>query len=65
MPVGAPGWGTASDTLEMAAADFGLAELANAAGDKQGATLFRGTLHASELPPKPGNRREDRLQASA
>jgi len=30
-----------------------------------GATLFRGTLHASELPPKPGNRREDRLQASA
>ncbi len=41
MPVGAPGWGTASDTLEMAAADFGLAELANAAGDKQGAALFR------------------------
>ena len=30
-----------------------------------GATLFRGTLHASELPPKSGNRREDRLQASA
>lgn len=41
MPVGAPGWGTASDTLEMAAADFGLAELATAAGDRAGAALFR------------------------
>jgi len=41
MPVGAPGWGMASDTLEMAAADFGLAELAVAAGDREGASLFR------------------------
>jgi predicted alpha-1,2-mannosidase len=41
MPVGAPGWGTASDTLELAAADFGLAELAHAAGDRAGERLFR------------------------
>lgn len=41
MPVGAPGWGTASDTLEMAAADFGLAELARAAGDPAGERVFR------------------------
>ncbi|HVI98320.1 MAG TPA: GH92 family glycosyl hydrolase [Sphingomonas sp.] len=41
MPVGAPGWGSAADTLELAAADFGLAELAHAAGDKAGETLFR------------------------
>ncbi|WMJ69689.1 GH92 family glycosyl hydrolase [Stenotrophomonas sp. 24(2023)] len=41
MPVGAPGWGTASDTLELVAADFGLSELAQAAGDKAGAALFR------------------------
>lgn len=41
MPVGAPGWGSASDTLELAAADFGLAELALAAGDKAGARQFR------------------------
>jgi predicted alpha-1,2-mannosidase len=41
MPVGAPGWGTASDTLEMVAADFGLAELALAAGDAEGARTFR------------------------
>jgi len=41
MPVGAPGWGSASDTLEMVAADFGLAELATAAGDRAGARLFR------------------------
>ncbi|WP_404338093.1 GH92 family glycosyl hydrolase [Sphingomonas sp. MMS12-HWE2-04] len=40
MPVGAPGWGTASDTLEMAAADFGLSELARHAGDKPGRRLF-------------------------
>ncbi|KEY86231.1 hypothetical protein D3C76_230030 [compost metagenome] len=30
-----------------------------------GAALFRGTLHASELPPKSGNPGEGRLQASA
>ncbi|WCE03431.1 GH92 family glycosyl hydrolase [Pseudoxanthomonas sp. JBR18] len=41
MPVDAPGWGTASDTLELVAADFGLSELALAAGDKAGAKLFR------------------------
>jgi predicted alpha-1,2-mannosidase len=41
MPVGAPGWGSAADTLEMAAADFGLGELARAAGDEAGARLFR------------------------
>ena len=41
MPVGAPGWGTASDTLELVAADFGLSELALAAGDKTGAKTFR------------------------
>lgn len=41
MPVGAPGWGTASDTLELVAADFGLSELALAAGDKAGAKAFR------------------------
>lgn len=41
MPVGAPGWGTVSDTLELAAADFGLAELARHAGDRAGEKLFR------------------------
>lgn len=41
MPVGAPGWGSASDTLELAAADFGLSELALAAGDREGARQFR------------------------
>ncbi|MCC2976781.1 GH92 family glycosyl hydrolase [Sphingomonas sp. PL-96] len=41
MPVGAPGWGMASDTLEMVAADFGLSELAQAAGDRAGAAQFR------------------------
>ena len=33
MPVGAPGWGSAADTLELAAADFGLAQLARMVGD--------------------------------
>ncbi|MBY8828492.1 GH92 family glycosyl hydrolase [Hephaestia mangrovi] len=33
MPVGAPGWGSAADTLELAAADFGVAQLARFAGD--------------------------------
>ena len=41
MPVGAPGWGAAADTLELAAADFGLSELARAVGDRQGERLFR------------------------
>lgn len=41
MPVGAPGWGSVSDTLELVAADFGLAELALAAGDTVGAKAFR------------------------
>ncbi|HBS55005.1 MAG TPA: alpha-mannosidase [Stenotrophomonas sp.] len=41
MPEGAPGWGSAADTLEMVSADFGLSELALAAGDEQGAKLFR------------------------
>jgi len=41
MPEGAPGWGSAADTLEMVSADFGLSELALAAGDVQGAKQFR------------------------
>lgn len=41
MPEGAPGWGSAADTLEMVSADFGLSELALAAGDVQGARQFR------------------------
>lgn len=34
MPVGAPGWGSAADTLELAAADFGLSQLARMVGDR-------------------------------
>ena len=41
LPVGAPGWGSVADTLEMSAADFGLAELARVAGDPAGERLFR------------------------
>jgi predicted alpha-1,2-mannosidase len=41
MPVGSPGWGSAADTLELAAADFGLAQLAEANGDAANAKLFR------------------------
>jgi predicted alpha-1,2-mannosidase len=41
MPVGAPGWGSAADTLELAAADFGLSQLASYAGDTANARLFR------------------------
>jgi predicted alpha-1,2-mannosidase len=41
MPVGAPGWGSAADTLELAAADFGVAQLAEEAGDAANARLFR------------------------
>jgi len=33
MPVGSPGWGSAADTLELAAADFGVAQLAGIVGD--------------------------------
>lgn len=40
LPVGAPGWGSAADTLEMAAADFGLAQLARAAGDEANERRF-------------------------
>jgi predicted alpha-1,2-mannosidase len=41
MPVGAPGWGSAADTLELAAADFGVSQLASYAGDTTNAALFR------------------------
>jgi predicted alpha-1,2-mannosidase len=41
IPVGAPGWGAAADTLEYSAADFGLAELARIAGDRSGERAFR------------------------
>jgi predicted alpha-1,2-mannosidase len=41
MPAGAPGWGSAADTLELAAADFGVAQLAADLGDKTNARLFR------------------------
>lgn len=41
MPVGAPGWGSAADTLELAAADFGVAQLAEQNGDAANAKLFR------------------------
>jgi len=41
MPTNAPGWGSAADTLELAAADFGVAQLAEAMGDTANARLFR------------------------
>ena len=41
MPVGSPGWGSAADTLELAAADFGVAQLAEDTGDDANAKLFR------------------------
>jgi predicted alpha-1,2-mannosidase len=41
MPVGAPGWGSAADTLELAAADFGVAQLAAINGDDANAKLFQ------------------------
>ena len=41
MPVGAPGWGSAADTLELAAADFGVAQLAAAVGDTANERRFR------------------------
>jgi predicted alpha-1,2-mannosidase len=42
MPVGSPGWGSAADTLELAAADFGVAQLAAMNGDDANAKLFAG-----------------------
>ncbi|HUO92716.1 MAG TPA: GH92 family glycosyl hydrolase [Rhizomicrobium sp.] len=41
MPVGAPGWGVAADTLEMTTADFALSELAGDLGDKANAAMLR------------------------
>jgi predicted alpha-1,2-mannosidase len=41
MPAGAPGWGSAADTLELAAADFGISQLAEQNGDAANARLFR------------------------
>jgi predicted alpha-1,2-mannosidase len=41
MPVGAPGWGSAADTLELAAADFGVSQLAVDVGDDTNVKLFR------------------------
>jgi predicted alpha-1,2-mannosidase len=41
MPVGAPGWGVAADTLEMASADFALSQFADDLGDKQNAATLR------------------------
>jgi predicted alpha-1,2-mannosidase len=41
IPVGAPGWGAASDTLEMATADFALSQLAEKFGDAENARTFR------------------------
>ncbi|HWD49005.1 MAG TPA: GH92 family glycosyl hydrolase [Rhizomicrobium sp.] len=40
MPAGM-GWGSAADTLELAAADFGVAQLAEDVGDAANAKLFR------------------------
>jgi predicted alpha-1,2-mannosidase len=41
MPVGSPGWGSAADTLELAAADFGVSQLAMINGDAANARLFQ------------------------
>jgi predicted alpha-1,2-mannosidase len=41
MPVGSPGWGSAADTLELAAADFGVAQLAAINDDTANAKLFQ------------------------
>lgn len=40
LPVGAPSWGAASSTLEYAAADFGVAQLARQAGDRRNEAVF-------------------------
>ncbi|MDE2182796.1 MAG: GH92 family glycosyl hydrolase [Alphaproteobacteria bacterium] len=45
MPVGAPGWGSAADTMELASADFAVAQLARDMGD--GATERRFLVRAS------------------
>jgi len=41
MPVGSPGWGSAADTLELTAADFGVSQLAAINGDTENAKLFQ------------------------
>ncbi|HKD22443.1 MAG TPA: GH92 family glycosyl hydrolase [Rhizomicrobium sp.] len=41
MPMGAPGWGVAADTLEMASADFALSQFAEDLGDKTNAATLR------------------------
>lgn len=41
MPAGSPGWGSAADTLELAAADFGVSQLAAINGDEANAALFQ------------------------
>jgi predicted alpha-1,2-mannosidase len=41
MPVGAAGWGSAADSLELATADFGVSQLATDIGDEANARLFR------------------------
>jgi predicted alpha-1,2-mannosidase len=41
MPAGSSGWGSAADTLELATADFGVAQLAEYVGDDANAKLFR------------------------
>lgn len=40
MPVEAPGWGSAADTLELTSADFALSQLAHGLGDRARETLF-------------------------
>jgi len=56
MPVGAPGWGSAADTLELAAADFGLSQLARMVGDKANEKRFleRSGWWRNLVPPKSG-----------
>src|SRR5262249_14584313 len=41
LPVGAPGWGSVADALEMASADFALSELAARAGDEANRRMLR------------------------
>lgn len=56
MPVGAPGWGSAADTLELAAADFGLSQLARMVGDKANERRFldRSGWWRNLVPPRSG-----------
>ena len=56
MPVGAPGWGSAADTLELAAADFGLSQLARMVGDKANERRFldRSGWWRNLVPPQSG-----------